>query len=104
MDQDAMVFVKYHLNMKLEPSKFGVLEPSKSEKIYQEKIDYMIVPALAISKDKHRIGYGKAYYDQYIGKNRPTKIVGVIYPFQEISSFDHEQHDQKLDGYFKGEL
>lgn len=104
MDGDHMVFIKYDPTMILIPSKFGVLEPNKQEKVYDNIIDYMLIPALAIDLDMHRIGYGKAYYDQYILKQRPHKIVGVIYPFQEIKSFNHEAHDQRLDGYIKGEL
>ena len=104
MDKDQMVFVKYHPMMKFEISNFGVKEPCKDAAVYNCHIDYMVIPALAISKSLHRIGYGKAYYDRFIFKNRPSKVVGVIYPFQEISTFDHEVHDQKLDGYFIGEL
>jgi 5-formyltetrahydrofolate cyclo-ligase len=104
MDDQQMVFIQYNPNMKLIPSTFGVLEPSKNEEVYDGKIDYMLIPALAIDLEMHRIGYGKAFYDQYILKQRPTKIVGVIYPFQEIKTFNHESHDQKLDGYIKGEL
>lgn len=103
VDGDDMVFVIYHPDMHLTKTKFGTYEPSKSLKPYQEKIDYMITPALAISKTNDRIGYGKGYYDRYIKKYRPSYVMGIIYPFQEIS-FKSDHHDEKLDGYIKGEL
>ncbi len=102
VDKCGMVFVKYDKNIKLKKTKFGTLEPSKALEIYQGKIDYMIIPALAVSKDLNRIGYGKGYYDQYIKNNRPTKIVGTIYPFQEID-FIAKDFDQKIDHYYIGE-
>lgn len=104
IDHDEMSFVSYDKDMKFNISKFGTSEPNNDIESYVKKIDYMIVPALCISKELHRIGYGKGYYDRYISKQRPKKIVGVIYPFQEIDTFDQELHDQKLDGYFKGEV
>jgi len=103
VDKDGMVFVIYDKNIKLKKTKFGTLEPSKALDIYDKNIDYMIIPALALSKDLNRIGYGKGYYDQYIKNNRPTKIVGTIYPFQEIE-FEAKDFDQKIDHYYIGEL
>lgn len=103
VDQDGMVFVIYDKKLKLRKSSFGILEPDINVEIFEDKIDYMMTPALAISKDFYRIGYGKGYYDQYISKNKPKKIIGVIYPFQLIDSFENDSFDQKMDGYIVGE-
>ena len=104
VDGKHMVFVKYYKDMKYIPSSFGVNEPSKDEIIYDKKIDFMITPALAISKTLDRIGYGKGYYDQYLSLNRPHHVMGVIYPFQEIEAFEVSSNDQKIDGYYIGDL
>ncbi len=104
IENDDIVFVKYEKNMVLKKSLFGTSEPNKDIDLYCDTIDYMILPALAISRDYYRIGYGKGYYDKYVFNHRPKKIVGAIYPFQEVDKFEYDKHDQKLDGYFKGEL
>jgi len=98
-----MHFYEFNENTKLIKSNFGVLEPDH-ETIIDDQIDYMLVPALVISKDFYRIGYGKGYYDYYLSTNRPKTVMGVIYDFQEIEEIPKEVHDQQLDGYFKGKL
>lgn len=81
-------------------SAFGVLEPSQAKPM-EKTIEYLIVPALAISKSHHRIGYGKGFYDKYI-KNHPQSFtLGVIYDFQEVEGIETEAHDQVLNAYIK---
>jgi 5-formyltetrahydrofolate cyclo-ligase len=96
-------FIEYVPHQTFEKSAFGVMEPMEGN-IVDEQIDYMIVPALAISKSGFRIGYGKGYYDQFLSRVRPRRVVGVIYGFQEIESFEIADHDQKLDTYYTGRL
>ncbi|MFP4177236.1 MAG: 5-formyltetrahydrofolate cyclo-ligase [Acholeplasmataceae bacterium] len=82
-------------------SAYGVLEP-KGGKAYDEAIDLLLVPALAISKAGDRIGYGKAFYDRFLERVRPEHVIGVIYDFQEVEAIGTGDHDQRLDGYVKG--
>jgi len=96
-----MTFYVYHQNMQWEKSKFGVLEP-KDEKPYEGPIDYMLAPALAIDTQYARIGYGKGYYDRFLKKHRPKRVIGVVYDFQVIKHIETSKHDQTLDGYLKG--
>ncbi len=103
IEGENLSFVTYHKDMVLSKSLFGTSEPNNDCLTYEDKIDYMVLPALAISKNRHRIGYGKGYYDRYVKEFKPVRIVGAIYPFQEVETFEHETHDQMLDGYFVGE-
>ena len=64
----------------------------------------MIVPALAISKNNSRVGYGKGYYDRYIKDHKIKYKLGVIYDFQEVDEIETTPLDQKLDEYIKGSL
>lgn len=100
VEKDGMHFYKFDKNTRLKKSKFGIPEPTSGE-ICDERIDFMIVPALAISKDKYRIGYGGGYYDKFIGKNNLKHKIGVIFDFQEIDYIPVEKFDQKLDDYIK---
>lgn len=103
IDNDGMHFYPLTDQTKFNKSKFGVMEPEGVHHL-DDFIDYMVAPALAISKDKYRVGYGKGYYDQFLIKHRPTKVVGVIYDFQEVEHIDIHPYDQKLDDYIKGNL
>lgn len=96
-------FFEFNQDTELFKSHFGVMEPNASI-IMDEKIDYMITPALAISKDLYRIGYGKGFYDRFLMRSRPTHVVGVIYDFQEVEKIETNEHDQKLDRYIKVSL
>ncbi len=102
--QSNMEFYVYHKNMKWIKSSFGISEPSTEETLYQDTIDLMIVPALAISKNNSRVGYGKGYYDRYIKDHKIKYKLGVIYDFQEVDEIETTPLDQKLDEYIKGSL
>lgn len=97
-------FYPYHKFMVFHKSTFGVMEPSNQEEKYEGDYDLVIVPALAISKEKDRIGYGKGFYDQFILSNNIKHTLGVIYDFQELDHMDVSSFDQKLDDYLKGSL
>jgi len=103
IDQDGMHFYPFTDQTVFHKSAFGVMEPEGHINL-DSSIDYMITPALAISKDMVRVGYGKGYYDQFLITHRPAKVVGVIYDFQEVNHIDMNSHDQKLDDYMKGKL
>jgi len=102
VEKDGIHFYVYHQEMTWIKSAFGVLEPDGKTNEYKNNIDYMLAPALAISKDFYRVGYGKGYYDRFLSQYRPKKVMGVIYDFQEVETFHIDEYDQKLDGMIKG--
>lgn len=76
----------------LKKGSFGIREPVNSVS-FNGKIDLAVVPGLAFSKDGHRIGYGKGYYDRFLEKN-PAYSVGLTFDelvFDEIPSDDHDK-------------
>lgn len=99
--KEGLHFYQYDPNITLIKSNFGVMEPADGV-IVDDIIDYMCTPALAISKEHYRIGYGKGYYDQFLTKHRPKYVVGVIFKFQELEELPYDSFDQKLDYYIKG--
>ncbi|SNZ09645.1 5-formyltetrahydrofolate cyclo-ligase [Persephonella hydrogeniphila] len=73
----------------------GIMEP-EGESISPEKIDIIVVPAIAFDKRGHRIGYGKGYYDRFLKKTKALKV-GVAYDFQIVDKLPYEQHDIPVD-------
>lgn len=102
VEKDGIHFYQYQQDMHFIQSTFGVLEPDGKTKEYQDGIDYMLVPALAISDNLYRVGYGKGFYDRFVNAHRPKSTIGVIYDFQKINHFNHDPHDQQLDDYIMG--
>lgn len=103
VEGDFIRFYPFHQDTVFKKSSFGVLEPD-GQHDYCENIDYMLAPALAISHDLYRVGYGKGFYDRFLKMHRPKKVIGVIYDFQIIDECPHDTSDEKLDGYYKGYL
>jgi 5-formyltetrahydrofolate cyclo-ligase len=95
----SMRFYRINERTRFERSKFGVNEPVDGTLI--DDIDFMVVPAIGISKSKYRIGYGKGFYDRYLSAHHIGFTMGIIYDFSEIVSFDVDAHDQPLDDYIK---
>ena len=72
---------------------YGIKEPKQHRSFDTKKIDLVIVPGIAFTKRKHRLGRGMAYYDRFLkGLTKTTKI-GLAFDFQIITAIPQEQHD-----------
>ena len=82
----------------LEPSRFGVLEPSKFHR--STTPDIVILPMLAFDRHGMRLGYGGGYYDRTLNALRgkgEILAIGAAYHDQEIEDIPNDAHDQKID-------
>lgn len=81
--------------------RFGIQEPlpaSESDIVEATIFDEstaVIVPVVAFDSARHRIGYGKGYYDRFLQQARATAI-GIAYQCQLVSSASAEPHDVML--------
>lgn len=76
-DDGMMDFYAVSSHLELTEGYKGIKEPdtsdfSKAEKLTDEKLGeyrniFMIVPGAAFDRAGHRVGYGKGYYDRYLG-------------------------------------
>jgi 5-formyltetrahydrofolate cyclo-ligase len=94
-----MCFKSWIFKDPLHVSKFGTLEPKKSNKDVLP--DLILVPLVAFDNQLNRIGYGKGYYDRSLKKinkiKKKTISVGIAYSFQEFIKIPVNKHDVKLD-------
>ncbi|AND80088.1 5-formyltetrahydrofolate cyclo-ligase [Streptococcus pantholopis] len=89
--QGEMVFAPYHPDY-LVKSQFGILEPDGRQKaVASSEIDLIHVPGLAFNPKGFRIGFGKGYYDRYLG-NFKGRTFSTIYARQRIE-FQEDAHD-----------
>ena len=70
---------------------FGVREPIKNNLCNEQGI--IIMPGVAFDKQKHRIGYGKGYYDKYLQNNLELYKIAIAFEFQIFDEIPHEEHD-----------
>lgn len=80
----------------LKEGEYGILEPFEFEIIDKEKIDVVIVPGVAFSRDGYRLGYGAGYYDKFL-KDYDGKKIGICYSFQLLDNVYQEKHDIRMD-------
>ena len=94
---NSMNFFPWKKNEVLQVNKYGMLEPFKSK---QNIPDIMLVPLLVFDENKHRLGYGKGFYDRYL--NRYLKrfknilTIGVAFSFQKFHKLPINNKDVKL--------
>ncbi|MBQ8255013.1 MAG: 5-formyltetrahydrofolate cyclo-ligase [Clostridia bacterium] len=65
----------------LKAGSYGIPEPNSELPLYtpsKEKNDLIIIPAVCFDRQGYRIGYGKGYYDRYMGSFGGT-AVGVTF-------------------------
>lgn len=59
-------------------------------------VDVVVVPALAVAADGHRIGYGMGYYDATLPDVAPpAQCVVVAFDFQLLAELPAEPHDRR---------
>ncbi len=82
----------------VSPGAFCIPEPRAAHcRRYEPgSIDLVIVPGLAFDRYGHRLGYGKGYYDLWLGNFRREQRVGIAYHFQLVSTLPREKDDVPL--------
>ena len=73
----------------------GTIEPKSNQVVLHDAIDLLIIPGLAYDKQGYRLGYGKAYFDQYL-KTYKHITIGITLDQFLLESLPIENHDQKV--------
>ncbi|MDC1311869.1 5-formyltetrahydrofolate cyclo-ligase [Burkholderiales bacterium] len=73
-------------------------DPEKSQLVDYSKIDFMVVPGVAFSKQGFRLGYGGGYYDSAMSSLPKSSVtVAPVFPIQIVPDVPREAHDLKVD-------
>ena len=95
-DNGNMIAVKINSAEDLVKGMYGIYEPANPTPFPKEKIDFVIVPGVAFSKDFYRLGYGKGYYDRFLSDINPYKL-GICKKELFLEKLPHNEHDIKMD-------
>lgn len=90
----GMTVSPYEGNAKMHRGRFRIPEPTTPT--YKDKIDLIVVPAVAFDKQGYRLGRGGGYYDRFIKKQSHATLVGVGYDFQLVDQVPRLFHDQRM--------
>ena len=76
---------------------YNILEPDESSPVIGDFTNALcVVPAIAYDKSGMRLGYGKGYYDRFLGSNNITSV-GVCYSDLLVDSLPFESTDIPVD-------
>jgi 5-formyltetrahydrofolate cyclo-ligase len=72
--------------------------PPEAPEAARGEIDLLVVPALAVAANGHRIGYGAGFYDAALPDYRPPALAVVVaYDFQLLAEVPTLSHDVPCD-------
>lgn len=76
---------------------WGIPVPQESIMVSPSKIQVVLVPLLAYDLKGNRVGFGKGYYDGFLGPLSDQVIkIGLSF-FEPEEAFEPEEHDVPLD-------
>jgi 5-formyltetrahydrofolate cyclo-ligase len=96
LEKDLMIFKEAKYSELTICHDFGVplRLPQENASIVTPKV--LLIPGLAFSKEGHRLGRGKGFYDRYLEKYKGLKV-GICFSEQLKSIVPCEEHDVMMD-------
>ena len=96
---NQMNFIEWKYLDPLKVNNYGMLDPYSKTNFLTPNV--MLIPLLAFDVQNNRLGYGKGFYDRYLGKflrNRKNiTTIGVAFSFQKYNKLPVSRLDIKLD-------
>ena len=97
--ESVLTFYEITESSQLREGYKGIPEPDTSLglKKFEGFADVCITPGVAFDRSCNRIGYGKAFYDRYLRKSCPKKVIGLAYDIQIVDDITAEDSDIPVD-------
>ncbi|MEF8815560.1 MAG: 5-formyltetrahydrofolate cyclo-ligase [Salinibacter sp.] len=91
-DTPTLEHRRYGGPQSLAPNRWAIQEPVQTELVSPDLIDVIVVPALGVGKNGHRIGHGSGYYDAFL-QSVASPRVALAYEACVASSLPNTSHD-----------
>lgn len=72
----------------------GAQEPPVTAPVVSPEL--IVVPALALDLDGHRLGYGGGYYDRLLAAHPDAETIAVVYELQILAEIPVLPHDRRV--------
>ena len=95
-ESNLLIHRRVNGSYSLVPNKWGVWEPVEGEEVNPTEIDLVVVPMVGADRQKNRMGYGKGYYDRFLGQTEAVKV-GLVFECCLIEWLPVEPHDILMD-------
>jgi 5-formyltetrahydrofolate cyclo-ligase len=81
----------------LERGSFGVLEPPANAELVQlDRIDLVLVPAIAVDERGHRLGHGRGFYDRALRDMPRARRCALVFAFQRLAEIPDTEGDERV--------
>ncbi len=90
---DTLQFIELTTWDQLEEGYFHVLEPVSGQRASDEEA-LLVMPGVAFDLMRHRIGYGKGFYDRYLSEHPSHTTAALSFDFALLASIPAEEHDR----------
>lgn len=97
-EKDILESIEFSSDTELTLNKWQIFESDAAKSVEPQMIDMVLVPLLCFDKNSFRVGYGKGFYDKFLGNCKKDCLkIGLSYfpPIEEIS--DTHPKDVMLD-------
>lgn len=88
--------VRFPGEQALVRNRWGILEPPGGESVPLGAIDVVIVPALGVGRNGHRVGYGMGFYDAFLSR-LDVPAVCPVFGACLVDFIPAEAHDRPID-------
>ena len=98
-ENGTMEFYRFRSRKDLTEGYKKIPEPSVEEERFDKKIQkkenriFMLMPGVAFDEKRHRVGYGKGFYDRYLEVFRPECVAAVCFECQIVEEIPMEEFD-----------
>lgn len=98
-ENGRMVFYRFTSAEQLVKGYKNIPEPLRAEPFVAEASSseehkvFMLMPGVVFDRERHRIGYGKGFYDRYLSAFKPDATVAVCFLCQVVEKVPVEEHD-----------
>ena len=58
--------------------------------------DFVLIPAVAVDKKYHRLGYGGGFYDTFLASLNNTFTCATVFQCQIVNDVPQDVHDQTV--------
>lgn len=80
----------------LEAGQWGILSPRSAEPA-SGPFDVAIIPGVAFTERRARLGHGRGYYDRWLAANSVGTSIAVAFELQIVPEVPVEAHDHPVD-------
>jgi 5-formyltetrahydrofolate cyclo-ligase len=87
-----MAHHRYEGRRALTPNQWGIPEPTDTPAVSPSALDLVVVPALGVGRNGHRIGHGGGYYDAFLADVAAPKVV-LSYEDCVVDAIPGASHD-----------